>query len=396
MGGRVVQKYVETPLLLPRRSQQRKPLKKSRHINRDVHRRSNLRLCQSCIHGGEGNGVESSSRARPWERKGNTSANKIDSGKVVDIQKEVCSDGLDTAETEPKLSDGKTASPPGRTIHELRGDTKDSKIDSSTLAGARKFDIRAWVLVSGWDPLEAFVFDQCYLRVCPQDFSLSESKFTDPQVHLTNLSARRPVDRTSKVCKQWQGHRRRGQRREHTRPLSASTAAGRVVDCNKKGVQEGGGTFAEQPDDLPARESTDNEASVNCGEERDAGDCCVGDTFVANQAELIRRLGEMDQVRGVRWPTRRTEEDVWARGERLWKNKVWPSIEGVVRSTLLAAKPNITPRTSSFQLFGFDLLLDHQFHPCEWTAIPGEDHVMYQIQIWIKNRLVFCCEVPFP
>lgn len=367
MGGRVVQKYVEAPLLLPHCSQQRRLLNRPRYVDHDVRRRPHIQLYRRCNHDGEVNRVGSCVTTRPWKRKEKSGVNRNDSGKAANVQSSVCSDGLDAADTKPTISNDETASLPGRAMRGAPEDAGHVRIDSSTSAGARKFDIRAWVLVTAWDPLEAYVFDQCYLRVCPQEFSLSESKFTDPEVHLTNLSARRPVDRTSKVCKQRQGHRRQGQRQANTR-LPSAAVPGRVVNSNKKCDREGGGTFPEHSDDLRAREPTENTANVDFGEERGAGDR-VGDAFVANQAELIRRLGEMDKVGSVGWPTERGSEGVLARGERLWKQKVWPSIEVVVRSTLLAAQTHIRSRESSFQLFGFDLLLDHQLHPCERKTV---------------------------
>lgn len=393
MGGRVVQKYVEAPLLLPRCSQKRRLLKRSRCVDHDVRRRPHIQLYRGGIHDGKVNGVESCATARPWKEKENSGGNRNDSGNAANVQRTVCSDRLDAAETEPTISNDEITSPPGRTMHGPPGDTDHVRIDSSTSAGARKFDIRAWVLVTSWDPLEAYLFNQCYLRVCPQDFSLSESRFTDPQVHLTNLSARRPADRTSKVCKQWQGHRRRGQRQGNTRPPSTAVS-GRVVNSNKNCDREGGGAFAEHSDEVRARESTENTANLNFGEERAAGDR-IDDTFVANQSELIQRLGEMDEVGSVGWPTETGKEGVWARGERLWKHKVWPSIEVVVRSTLRAAQPHVRPRESSFQLFGFDLLLDHQLHPCERTAIQVEitSHVKSKLDL---ESIGFHVEIPFP
>lgn len=40
-----------------------------------------------------------------------------------------------------------------------------------TLMG-RKFDIRQWVLVTGWNPLTVYFYTDSYLRFCCVDFTL--------------------------------------------------------------------------------------------------------------------------------------------------------------------------------------------------------------------------------
>ncbi|EGR31656.1 tubulin-tyrosine ligase family protein, putative [Ichthyophthirius multifiliis] len=48
----------------------------------------------------------------------------------------------------------------------------------------KKFDIRQWALVSEWNPLQIFFYDECYIRLCFEDYTADnlENKF----VHLAN------------------------------------------------------------------------------------------------------------------------------------------------------------------------------------------------------------------
>ena len=59
-------------------------------------------------------------------------------------------------------------------------------IERPLLVNNRKFDIRQWVLVTSWEPLDAFVFETAYLKFCSCDYSLDE--FSDVYRHLSNYS----------------------------------------------------------------------------------------------------------------------------------------------------------------------------------------------------------------
>ena len=38
----------------------------------------------------------------------------------------------------------------------------------------RKFDIRQWVLVTSYDPLEIYIFEDFYLRICGSKYDLND------------------------------------------------------------------------------------------------------------------------------------------------------------------------------------------------------------------------------
>lgn len=227
---------------------------------------------------------------------------------------------------------------------------------------ARKFDIRLWVLVTSWDPLESFMYDECYLRVCPEPYTLAESSLGDPDVHLTNVSVRRSAGSTG-------GHKKVAAASHFCRQRRPSSASPRVNSGSPAGLPQGS-TAVHSWERDPLEGDINGVAPIENENEETYG---RGD-FVASQAELVQRLGEAGVTAAGLGPTiggghkswcGGDAEDTRARGERLWRDKVLPSMERVVRSTLLAACPHVRPRVSSFQLFGFDLLLDRELNPCE-------------------------------
>ena len=57
-------------------------------------------------------------------------------------------------------------------------------------AGMCKFDLRIWVLVSSIDPLEIYMYNTCYCRICQEPYNLSS---LDPFRHLANYSIQKSV-----------------------------------------------------------------------------------------------------------------------------------------------------------------------------------------------------------
>ena len=49
-----------------------------------------------------------------------------------------------------------------------------------------QFDIRQWVLVTDWDPLTIWFFDECYIRFAAEDYE--QGKIGNKFTHLTNNS----------------------------------------------------------------------------------------------------------------------------------------------------------------------------------------------------------------
>lgn len=46
-------------------------------------------------------------------------------------------------------------------------------IERPFLINKRKFDMRQWVFVNSFDPLEVMVYNKAYLRICAKDFDIN-------------------------------------------------------------------------------------------------------------------------------------------------------------------------------------------------------------------------------
>ena len=65
-------------------------------------------------------------------------------------------------------------------------------IENPLLIKGKKFDIRQWVLVTSWEPLDVYVFDSAYIRLCSNDYTLSD--LSDVYKHLSNYSIQKHND----------------------------------------------------------------------------------------------------------------------------------------------------------------------------------------------------------
>lgn len=57
-------------------------------------------------------------------------------------------------------------------------------IEKPLIIKKHKFDIRVWVLVTDWNPLTAYIFDNCYLRFCSSEYD--EKSLDNIYMHLSN------------------------------------------------------------------------------------------------------------------------------------------------------------------------------------------------------------------
>ncbi|KAK7242865.1 tubulin tyrosine ligase-like protein [Aureococcus anophagefferens] len=61
-------------------------------------------------------------------------------------------------------------------------------MESQLLIAERKFDLRQWVLVTDWNPLTIYFYDECYARFSAEKYSDTSESLENPFVHMVNNS----------------------------------------------------------------------------------------------------------------------------------------------------------------------------------------------------------------
>jgi len=154
-------------------------------------------------------------------------------------------------------------------VADCKGSTRvlQKYIERPLLVEGKKFDLRCWVLVTDWNPLTIWLYDECIARFCSDPWNLSHigNRFA----HLSNVSVNK--DRYSRT----------------------DGAADQVWSSQ------------------------------------------------AMAAHLAKITGRPD----------------------VWEKEVQPKIKDLIAVALRSAQAEITNRKGSFELYGFDIMLDDRLHP---------------------------------
>ena len=64
-------------------------------------------------------------------------------------------------------------------------------ISQPHLINKKKYDLRIYLLVTGFTPLKIYIYDNGFVRFCPEDYTLDPDKFVNKYIHFTNYSINR-------------------------------------------------------------------------------------------------------------------------------------------------------------------------------------------------------------
>ena len=161
---------------------------------------------------------------------------------------------------------------------------------------AKKFDIRQWVLVTSFDPLQIYMFDSCYLRLCGNEFSLDNIK--DNFAHISNYSIQRK-------------------------------------NLNVENTKH----------DL---------------------------TMSLPQFLLYLKAHNMYSL-------------IIESRDKCWKSDVWSKMKEIINETMITASESIEQRSNSFELYGFDFVLDKELKP--WLIEVNSSPACSNRTQWLSQML---------
>jgi hypothetical protein len=211
-------------------------------------------------------------------------------------------------------------------------------IERPLLIHGFKWDIRQWVLVSSWSPLTIWIFDRPYLRFCCYPFELGN--LSNRFVHLSNNSIQKhsvAFDASTIEGNMW-----------HAKAFSAWLQE-RAADGQWDGL-------VYEPDEPAQR-----------------GDCGVlppgivlqpPPGYVSIQSDGTpsvpsnQEAAAFDDAEQANTAPRPTGVRPVSNSKDIWSDVLLPQIRRIVSWSLQAAQESVEARNKSFEIYGFDFMVD--------------------------------------
>ena len=229
-------------------------------------------------------------------------------------------------------------------------------IERPLLIHSRKWDIRQWVLVSSWNPLTVWMYRKCYLRFCSYPFELGNLQ--NKYIHLSNNSIQK-----------------------HSAAFEASEIEGNMwhmdqfakwLSARKEEGAFDGLTYLPEPSpDEVAKEaaalrksrlksSREQKASAFAEKTTLATDLLTEAPLVQDAAELLEKIKESAESEtidkgSIPLPVSSCRD--------VWGDVLRPQIAKIVKLSLQSAQDVIDGRGASFEVYGFDFMIDADLHP---------------------------------
>lgn len=198
-----------------------------------------------------------------------------------------------------------------------------------------KFDIRQWVLVTSFQPLEIWIFGSFYGRMCSKEYKLSD--FEDTAIHLSNYSVNKSFFK------------------KNNRKKSVDLA-----DINKSGVQkeDNSNPVIRNASMAPLKhnkffntidkQETENQLKKSIKKKKRKISKGKNDKLTKSQSVIS---------------SKDLKEYIKNKYSVGFNEKILPTIEQLIITTIKACRKRIKHRERSFEIYGFDIILDENLNP---------------------------------
>ncbi|KAL8432761.1 hypothetical protein ACSSS7_004385 [Eimeria intestinalis] len=217
------------------------------------------------------------------------------------------------------------------------------------LWGRRKFDLRVWVLVRSFSPLEVYLYSEVYARLCTEAYDRND--LCNHFKHISNWSLNRL---------QAGKHGARG-----SQALGAPSHQD-AASADKEGPPAEATPFASRPPAANDITTTNNSSSSGKVADEDRGFSGAGETTLPLEtlrSALAEKTGNPSY----------------------WEEELLPQLRFLVLQTMRAARQSVVQRSSCFELYGLDVLLDEALRP--WLLEVNLSPACSTRQPWLRRLL---------
>lgn len=232
-------------------------------------------------------------------------------------------------------------------------------IENQLLVANRKFDLRQWVLVTKWNPLTIWFYDECYARFSAADFTDDDNELQNEYVHLVNNS----ISKNS--------------RNFHKKVVAENGVE--VVDCMW--------TLQQFREYIMWRHRKHPFATSNAAAPAPAP---------GRVESMLLRSQQTDAARET-CPRQCAIESEFCDSRDLFDTCIQPAMQHITTCALMCAQDIVEHRAKSWELYGFDFMVDDTCKPwlIEINSAPACDYSTAVTESFVRRALVDILKVTF-
>ena len=231
-------------------------------------------------------------------------------------------------------------------------------MENPLLVAKRKFDIRQWVLVTDWNPLTIYFYNDCYARFAAAPYEDNDAALENEHVHLVNNSvAKNSEDFHASVTAE------NGEPIQDCMWTKDQIAAYMKYQAKERGLFKGHDARLKE---VRARAARAHQSGKQ--REHDA----QGGAFGGAQ-EDDATLPAVDESQG---------EDVFA-------TRCYAKMRDIAKCALMTAQGQVEHRKCSWELYGYDYMFDDDFKPwlIEINSSPACDYSTLVTEAFVPRAL---------